>query len=170
MRIVVMHLVLAFVVMGLRFFLILGISVALLKHVLALWFMCRAWLEHLLTVIRQSLVVIFPLMLVIVPTMTTVIASPPLVVVIMERVASPTVVTVTPMTLFCDTRDLLAILFSELVTHLASHTILDLMLAFLCKGAICHLQVLYILEVLGNKLNHLVTKMSTTLNVLCAIP
>jgi hypothetical protein len=65
--------------------------------------------------------------------------------------------------------DLLIISFSELVTHLTPHAILDLMLAFLCKGAICHLQIINVLKVLCNRLKRLVTKISSTLNILHAI-
>jgi hypothetical protein len=129
--VVAMRLVSKFLVVGLTFDLILGVSVALLESVLALWSMCRAWLEHLVPAIRWSLVVLFPLALVVVATMTTVIASPPLVVGTMECVALLSVATVTSVTLFRDTLDLLFILLSELVTHLASHTILDLTLLFL---------------------------------------
>jgi hypothetical protein len=45
MRVIVMYPVLTIFVMGLMFVLVLGVLVALLGGVLALWSMRRAWLE-----------------------------------------------------------------------------------------------------------------------------
>ncbi len=98
-----------FLVMGLTFVLILGVFVTLLEQMLALWSMRWTWLEHLVAIIRRSLVVLFPLAFVVITTMTTVIASPPLVIMTMECFSLPTVATVTPVTLFRDTTDLLII-------------------------------------------------------------
>jgi hypothetical protein len=121
--------------------LVLGVLVALLRVMLAHWSVHRAWLECLVTMIRRSLVLLFLLVLVIVVTMTIVIAILPLVAMTMIHVALHAVAAVTPLTLFCDTADLLVVLLPEGMRHLMSHTMLDLMLAFLCKGAICYLQI-----------------------------
>ncbi len=136
---------------------------------LALWSMRRAWLEHLVATIRRSLILLFLFALVVVVTLTAVIMILPLLVVTMILVALHTVATVTPLTLFRDMADLLIASLPELMTHLASHAMLDLMLAFLHKGAICYLQIKNVLEVLCNRLKHLVTKMTSTLKILCVI-
>jgi hypothetical protein len=95
--------------------------------------MHRAWLECLVAVIRRNLFIPFLFMLVVVVTMTAAIVIFPFVVVTMICVALPVVETITPMMLFRDTANLLIVLFPELITHLAHHTILHLMLAFLCN-------------------------------------
>jgi hypothetical protein len=153
-----MRLVLTLFVIGFMLVLIIEALVSLLESMLALLSMCRAWLECLVAAIRRNFVILFLLMLVIVITMTTVIAILPLVFVTIILVASRAVATVTPMTLFCDTAGFLIILLPELMAHLGPHAILDLMLAFLHKGAICHLQVENVLKVLCDRVNHLVTK------------
>ncbi len=163
------RLVLMFFVLGLTLALILGVLVALLGGMLAFQSMRRAWLECLVAAIRRNLVLLFLFVFVIVVMMTTVIAILLLVVMMMILVASPTLATVTPLMLFCDMADLLGVLLPELMTHLVSHAMLDLVLAFLCKGAICYLQIKNVLEVLCNRLKHLVTKTLPTLNILCAI-
>ncbi len=53
--------------------------------------------------------------------------------------------------------------------HLASHALLNLMLAFLCYGAVCYLQVKKFLKELCNRVRHLVAKTSTALDVLCLV-
>jgi hypothetical protein len=113
--------------MGLTLVLVLGILVALLGGVLVR----RAWLECLVAAIRRSHVLLFLFAFVIVATMTAVIAILPLVVVVVTLDASAIVVTITPLTLFRDTADLLVVSLTELITHLMSHAVLDLMLAFL---------------------------------------
>jgi hypothetical protein len=106
MRIIVVHLVLMIFVVGLTLVLVLGVLVALLGGVLALWPVRRTWLERLVAAIRRSLVLWFLLAFIIVATMTTVIAILPLVVVAMVPIALPVVATITPLTLFCCTADL----------------------------------------------------------------
>jgi hypothetical protein len=101
--------------------------------------------------------------------MTAVIAILPLVVVTMIRVVLPAVATITPLTLFRDMANLLVVLLPERMTHLMPHTMLNLMLAFLCKGAICYLQIKNVLKVLCDRLKHLVTKTLPTLNIVHAI-
>ncbi len=49
------------------------------------------------------------------------------------------VTTVTSVTLFRHLMDLLIVPFAKLVTHLASHVLLDLAFAFLCQGTIYYL-------------------------------
>jgi hypothetical protein len=169
MRVIVVHLVLTFFVVGLTLVLILGVLVALLGGMLTLWSMRRAWLECLVTTISRSLVLLFLFTLVVVATMTAVILILPFVVVTMILVALPDVATVTPLKLFCDMANFLVVLLTELMTHLASHVMLNLTLAFLCKGAVCYLQVENVLEVLCDRLKRLVPKMSPTLNILCTI-
>ncbi len=156
-------------VVGLMLVLVLGVLVALLGGMLALWSMRRAWLECLVTMIRRSLVLLFLFALVVVATMTAVIAILPLVVVAMILVALPAMGTVTSLMLFRDMADLLIVLLTELVTHLVSHTMLHLTLAFLCKGAVCYLQVENVLKVLCNRLKHLIAKTLPTLNILYTI-
>jgi hypothetical protein len=112
MRIVVACLVLTFFVMGLMLVLVLGVLVALLGGILALWSVRRAWLESFVAVIRKSLVLLFLFALVVVAMMTAVIAILPLVVVAMILVAWPAVATITSVTSFCDTADLLIVLLA----------------------------------------------------------
>jgi hypothetical protein len=164
-----MHLILMFFVVDLMLVFILGVLVALLGGMLAFWSVHRAWLERLVTAVRRSLVLLFLLVLVIVVTMTAVIAILPLVVVTMIPVALPAVATITPLTLFSDMADVFVVLLPEHMTHLTSHRMLDLMLAFLCKGTIYYFQIKNVLEVLCDRLKHLVTKRLPTLNILCAI-
>jgi hypothetical protein len=78
-------------------------------------------------------------------------------------------VIVTSVTLFHHTADLLIKLLAQFVMHLVSYTLLDLMLAFLCKGAICYLQIKNVLEVICDRLERLLAKTSTTLDVLCPV-
>jgi hypothetical protein len=141
MRIVVMRLILVFFVVGLMLVSIFGVLIALFEGMIALWSMHRAWLERLVTTIRRSLFLLFLLALVVVVTMIIVVAILPLVVVMILRLAFSAVATVTPVTLFCDMADLLIVSPPERLMHLTLHVMLNLMLAFLCKGAICHLQV-----------------------------
>jgi hypothetical protein len=169
MCVIVVHLVLMFFVKGLTLVLVLGIFVALLGGMLVLWSVRRKWLECLVVAFRRSLVLLFLFALVIVTTMTTVSAILPLVVMMMILVVLPAVATITSLTLFHDTADLLIVLLTEFMTHFASHAMLDLTLAFLRKGAICYLQVENVLEVLCNRLKCLVSKTLPTLNIFCAI-
>ncbi len=109
--------------MGLTLVLVLGVLVALLGGVLAPRPVCRACLERLVAAIRRGPVLLFLLVLIVVAMTTAVIAILPLVVVAIVLIALPAAVILTSVTLFCDTAD---------VTHLASHELLKLMLAFLC--------------------------------------
>jgi hypothetical protein len=109
MRFNVVHLVLTFFGMGLTLVLVLGVLVALLRGVLALWSARRAWLERLVAVIRRGFVLLFLLALIVVATRTTVIAILPLVVMAIVLIASPAVGTVTSVTLFHVTADLLVV-------------------------------------------------------------
>ncbi len=164
-----MHLVLTFFVVGLMLVLILGVILELFAGMIALWSIRRAWLECLAAAIRRTLVLLFLLALVIVVMMTAVIAILPLVVVTMICVALPAVATITPLMLFSDMVDLLIVLLPECMMHIAPHAMLSLTLAFLCKGAICNLQIKNFLKVLCNGRKRHVTKMLPTLNILCAI-
>jgi hypothetical protein len=100
MRAVVVRLVLMLFVVGLMLVLVLGVIVALFGGVLALWSVCRTWLERLVATIRRSLVLLFLLTLIVVATTTAVIAILPLVVVAMVPIALPVVASVTPLTSF----------------------------------------------------------------------
>jgi hypothetical protein len=150
-------------------FVILGVLVALLGGVLALWPMHQAWLERLVAVIRRSLVLPFLVAFVIVVTMTTVIAILPLVVVAVVLTALPAVATVTSVMLFCHKADILIVPLAMFVMHLASHALFNLTLAFLCQVAICYLQIKDFLEVLCNRLEHLIAKTLAALDVLCPV-
>jgi hypothetical protein len=150
-------------------FIVFGILVALLGGVLALWPVHQAWLERLVTAIRRSLVLPLLFAFVVVVTTTTVIAILPLVVVAVVLIASPAVATVTSVTLFCHTADLLIVPLVKFMTYLASHALFDMTLAFLCQGAICYLQIKNVLEVLCNRLERLTAKTSAALNVLCPV-
>jgi hypothetical protein len=147
-------------------FVILGVFVALLRGVLALPLVHRAWLERLVAAIRRGPVLLFLFAFVIVITMTAVIAILPLVVVVIVLVALPAVAIVTSVRLFHHTTDILIEPLTQFMTYLASHMLLDLTFAFLCQGAICYLQIKNVLEVLCDRLERLIAKMSTALNVL----
>jgi hypothetical protein len=147
-------------------FVVLGVLAALLGGVLALRPVYRAWLERLVAMIRRVPVLPFLLPLVVVITMTAVVTILPLVVVAIVFVALPAVATITSVTLFRHTVDLLIIPLVQFVTHLASHTLLNLMLAFLCQGASCYLQIKNVLKVLCDRLKRLVAKMLTSLDIL----
>ncbi len=135
-----MHLVLTFFVLNLTF-IVLGVLVALLGGVLALWSMHQAWLEHLVAAIRRSLILLFPFTFVVVITTTAIVAILPLVVMAIVLVAAPAVAIITSVTLFRHTADLLMEPLAQFVIYLVSHALLDLMLAFLCQGAIYCLQI-----------------------------
>jgi hypothetical protein len=68
MRIIVVRLLLMFFVVGLMLVLVLGVHVALLGGVLALWSVRRGWLECFVAVIKRNLVLLFLFALVIVAT------------------------------------------------------------------------------------------------------
>ncbi len=112
---------------------ILGVLVALLGGVLALRPVHRAWLEHLVGAIRRSLVLPFLVMFVVAVTMTAVITILPLVVMAVVLTALPAVATVTSVTLFCHKADLLVVPLAKFVTHLASHVLFNLTLAFFAR-------------------------------------
>ncbi len=100
------HLVLTPFVVGLTLVLVLGVLVALLGGVLALWSVRRTWFECLVAKIRRSLVLLFLLALIVVATTTAVITILPLVVVAMVPIALPVVATVTPLMSFRCSADL----------------------------------------------------------------
>jgi hypothetical protein len=160
-----MHLVLTFFVLNLTF-IVLGVLVALFGGVFSLWPVHQAWLECLVAAIRRSLILLFPFTFVIVITTTAVIAILPLVVMVIVLVALPAVVIVTSVIVFRHTVDLLIEPLAQFVMHLASHTLLDLMLTFLCQGAICYLQIKNVLNVLCDRLERLIAKTSAALEVL----
>ncbi len=101
-----MHLVLMFFVLNLTF-VVLGVLVALLGGVLALRPMHQAWLECLVATIRRGPALQFLFAFVTVITTTAVVMIQPFVVVAIVLVASPAVVIVTSVTLFCHMADLL---------------------------------------------------------------
>jgi hypothetical protein len=109
MHVIVVHLELTFFLMLVQ---VLGVLVALLGSVLALWSMRRAWLERLVAAIRRSLVLLFLLVLIVVAVTTAVFAILPLVVVSIVLIALPVVATVTPAMSFRDMADLLVILLA----------------------------------------------------------
>ncbi len=150
-------------------FVILGVLVALLGGVLALRPVHQAWLERLVAAIRRSLVLPILVALVVVVTTTAVIAILPLVVVAVVLTASPAVATVTSVTLFCHKADLLVVPLARFMMHLTSHALFDLMLMFLCQGAICYLQIKDVLEVLCDRLKRLITKTLAALDILCPV-
>jgi hypothetical protein len=103
---------------------------------------------------------------VVVITMTAVIAILPLVVMVIVLVALPAVAIVTSVILFHHMVGLLIAPLAQLVTHLTSHALLILTLAFLCQGANCYLQIKNVLKVLWDRLEHLIAKTLTALDVL----
>jgi hypothetical protein len=155
--------------MGLMLVLIFGVLVALFEGMIALWSVHRAWLECLVTAIRRSLVLLFLLTLVVVVAMIAVVRILPLVVMLIIRLALPAVATITPVTLFCDTMDLFIVSHPERLMQQRFRVMLNLTLAFLCKGAICHLQFKNVLKVFCGRLKRLVTKTLPILNILCTI-
>ena len=78
----------------------------------------------------------------------------------------PAVATVTSVTSFRHMADLLIVPLAQFVTHLAFHALLVLMPAYLCQGAICYLQTKNVLKVLCKRLERLVAKTLTALNIL----
>ena len=147
-----MRLVLTLFVIGFMLVLIIEALVSLLESMLALLSMCRAWLECLVAAIRRNFVILFLLMLVIVMAIIAVVATCPLVVLTIIHPALPAVVTVTPVMLFHNMADFLLVMLLEHVVELMFCAILNLTLAFLCKGAICYLQVEDVLVVFCNRL------------------
>ncbi len=150
-------------------FVVLGVLVALLGGVLALWPVHRAWLERLVTAIRRDPVLPFLFTFVIVIMTTTVVAILPLVVVAIVLVALPAVAIATSVTSFHHAAALLIKPFAQFVMHLVSHALLNLTFKFLCQGVICYLQIKNVLKVLCDRLKRLVAKMSTALEVLCPV-
>ncbi len=150
-------------------FVILGVLVALLGGVLALRPVHQAWLECLVAAIRGSLILPFLVMFVIVVTTTAVTTILPLVVVAVVLTVSLPVATVTSMTSFCHKADLLVIPLAKFMMHLASHALLNLTFTFVCQGAICYLQIKDVLEVLCDRLEHLIAKRLAALDVLCPV-
>jgi hypothetical protein len=150
-------------------FIVLGVLVALFGGRLALLPVHRALLECLVAMIRRSLIPPFLFAFVVVVMMTAVIAILPLVVVAMVLVASPAMAIVTSVTSFRHMADLLIVPLVQFVMHFASHALLDLMLAFLCQGAICYLRIKMVLEVLCDRLERLIAKTSAALNILCPV-
>ncbi len=128
--------------------------------------MHRAWLERLVAAIRRILILPFLFAFVVVVMTTAVIAILPLVVVAIVLIASPAVAIVTSMTSFRHMADLLIIPLVQFVMHFASHALLDLMLAFLCQGAICYLRIKNVLKVLCDRLKRLIAKTLAALDVL----
>jgi hypothetical protein len=168
-HVIVMHLVLTFFILNLTC-VILGVFVALLGGVLDLWPVHQAWLERLVAAIRRGPVLPFLFVFVLVITTTAVVAILPLEVVAIVLVASPAVAIITSAMLFRHTVDLLIAPLAQFVMHLMSHRLLILMLAFLCQVAICYLQIKNVLEVLCNRLERLVAKTLTALDVLPPVP
>jgi hypothetical protein len=163
-----MHLVLRFFVLNFTF-VVLGVLVALLGGVLALWPVHQPWLERLVAAIRRGPVLLFLFPFVVIITTTAVIMILPLVAMVIVLVALPAVANVTSMTSFHHTTYLLIVPLAQFVMHLASHALLNLMLAFFCQGAICYLQIKNVLEVLCNRLECLIAKTLTALDVLCPV-
>jgi hypothetical protein len=128
----------------------------------------QAWLERLVAATGRGPNLPFLFAFVIVIMTTAVIAILPLAVGAIVLVALPAVAIVTFVTLFHHTTHLLIVLLVQFTTHLTSHALLDLT-AFLCQGAICYLKIKNVLEVLCNRLKHLVAKTLTALNILSPV-
>ncbi len=167
-RILMMCFIVTLLVLNLMF-VILWVLVALLRSVLALWPVHRAWLERLVAVIRGSLVI--PLLVTFVIGVTTIAVTMilPLEVVMMVLVVPLVVTTVTSVTLFRHMADLLIVPLAKFVTHLMSHALFDLMFAFLSQGVICYLWIEDVLKVLCEWLERLLAKTSAAFNVLCPV-
>jgi hypothetical protein len=120
-------------------FVVPWVLIALLRGVLALRPMHCAWLECLVAAIRGSLVILLLVAFVVVVTTIAVAAILPLEIAAMVLIRPFVVMTVTSVTSFRHLVDLLIVPFAKLVTHLASHALLDLVFAFLCQGTICYL-------------------------------
>jgi hypothetical protein len=137
-----MHFVVMLLVLKLTF-VVLWILVALLRGVLALWPVHRAWLERLVTAIRGSLVI--PLLVVFVIGVTTIAVTAilPLEVVTTVLVILLVVMTVTSVTLFHQMADPLIITLAKFVMHLASYALFNLTFAFFARepSAICELKM-----------------------------
>ncbi len=125
----------AFFVLKLRF-VNLGVLVALLRGVLALWPVHQAWLKCLVATIRGSPVLLFLVAFVIVVTTTAVTTILLLVVVVVVLTVLPAAATITSVTSFCHKADLLVVPLAKFMTHLVSHALLNLTFVFLQHGAI----------------------------------
>jgi hypothetical protein len=147
-------------------FIILGVFVAILGGVLALRPMHQEWLERLVARVGRGTVLPFLFSFVVAVTTTAVAAILPLLVLAIVLVALPTVAIVTSVTSFRHTADLLIEPLAQFVMHLVSHALLNLTLVLLCQGTICYLQIKNVLEVLCDRLEHLVAQTLTALDVL----
>jgi hypothetical protein len=128
-----------------------------------------ARLECLVTAIGRNLVLLFLLAFVVVGAMIAVATTLPPVILTMIHLVTSAYVAVAHVTLFCNMMGIFLEPLLNRVAQLAFCAILDLALAFLCKGIIGHLQAVNILELYPDRLKCLIAKTSTALNVLCTI-
>jgi hypothetical protein len=164
-----MQFVLAFFVINLMLVLILRVLVALFEGVCTLWSVRGVGLECLVIAIRRNLVLLFLLMFVLLGVAIAVVATLPLVVLTMIRLVMSATVAVAQVTLFCNTMDVLLVTLLECVMKILFCTILDLMLRFLHKGAISHLQVENVFKVFCDRLKYLIAKALSAFDILCVI-
>jgi hypothetical protein len=160
LHVVVMRLILVLFVLDLTLVLFFGIFVALFEGVITLWSVHRhrARLECLVAVIRRNLVLLFLLTFHIVVVAIVVVTTLSLVVLMIIRPALPAVVAATPVMLVRNTVDLLFVTLVEQVAELVICMILNLTLAFPCKGAIGYLGLEDFLQVFCNRLKCLIAK------------
>ena len=106
---------------------------------LALGPVYQAWLERLVIALRGDLVI--PLLVAFVVGVTTIAVTVilPLEIGATVLIRLLVVTTVTSVMPFYHVAELLIILLAKLMTHLASHALLDLAFALLCQGSICNL-------------------------------
>jgi hypothetical protein len=115
------------------------VLVALLRGVLALGPVYRAWLERLVIALRGNLAILLIVVFVVGVTTIAVTAILPLEVGATVLIRLLVVTTVTSVTSFHHMADLLIVPLAKLVTHLASHALLNLAFVLLRQGSICNL-------------------------------
>ncbi len=114
-------------------FCITWIPVTLLRGVLTLRPVYRAWLERLFVALSRNLVILFLVALVVSVTTIAIIMILPLEVGAMVPFKPSVATVVTSITSFCHVADLFIVPLAKLMTHVASDPLLDLAFALLCQ-------------------------------------
>ncbi len=135
-HIIVVRLALAYFVVDLMRVLIFWVLIALFKGVITLWSVCGAEFECLVTAIGRNLVLLLLLTFVVVGAAIAVVVTLPLVVLLMICLVMSATMDIVWVMLFCDMTDFLLVTLLKRETKLMFCMILDLTLAFICKGAI----------------------------------
>ena len=125
------------------------ILVTLLRGVLALRPVHRAWLEQLVIVLSGNLVIPLLVALVVGVTTIAITAILPLEFGVLEPFRPSVARVVTPVTSFCCMADLLIKPLAKLMMHITSDALLDLAFVLLMQRSICNLRIVDVFEVLS---------------------